>query len=181
MVPSLSDSPITQYQRAASKAVATRLKRIFDPFAERFLLNAFEQVGADEGTLWVADLKKNALLPAFNSGPGSREFVSKFRQPLDRGVVSMVFHNEQAFCENEVYNNASHDETIDEALQQVTAAMIAVPLYFANEPRGVVSCVRLGEGQFDLKDLHAMQFSVMVLERLIDWHLLRDILDEDEF
>lgn len=181
MISMLSASPISQYQSAASEAVRTRLKQVFDPLTEKLLRDSFEKVSADEGTLWLAHKSKGVLVPVFNSGPGSKEFVAKFRQPLDRGVVSMVFHNEQAFCENEVYKNATHDETIDEALHQVTAAMIAVPFYFAHEPRGVVSCVRLGEGEFTLEHLKAMQFCVMVLERLIDWHLLRGILDEDEF
>ncbi len=161
--------------------MANRLKRIFDPLTERLLRNSFDQVEADEGTLWIAHKAKGVLVPVFNSGPGAADFVAKFRQPLDRGVVSMVYHNEQAFCENELYKHASHDETIDEALRQVTAAMIAVPLYFANEPRGVVSCVKLNKGEFALRHLETMQFCVMVLERLIDWHLLRGILDEDEF
>lgn len=176
----LSD-PIHQLETAAASALSQRLRGIFDPVAYRVLLNGFAKAEADEGTLWVADMSTQELIPVFNSGPHADEFVAKFRQPLDRGVVSMVFHHGLAFCENEVYKNASHDETIDQALAQVTAAMIALPLYFANETRGVVSCVRLGRGEFDAEALEVMQHTVAVLERLIDWHLFRRALDLDEF
>ena len=140
-------------------------------------MDAFERAGADEGTLWVADLSAYQLVPIFNSGPDSAEFIEKFRQPLDRGVVSMVFNSGQPFCENEVYKSSGHDATVDKELGQVTAAMIALPLFFANEPRGVISCVKLGEGEFDVPNLHTMQHAGVVLERLLDWSLFHHITD----
>lgn len=89
----------------------------------------------------------------------------------------MVFNSGQPFCENEVFKNSGHDDTVDKELGQVTAAMIATPLFFANQPRGVVSCVKLGEGEFEAADLSSMQHSVAVLERLLDWSILQMITD----
>ncbi|MEM7313771.1 MAG: GAF domain-containing protein [Planctomycetota bacterium] len=142
-------------------------------------MDGFQNAGADEGTLWIADLDESRLVPIFNSGPESESFVDKFRQPLDRGVVSMVFHSGQPFCENEVFKNSGHDDTVDKELGQVTAAMIALPLFFAHEPRGVISCVKLGDGEFDVPDLNTMQHAGVVLERLLDWSLLRAVTDLD--
>ena len=45
-----------------------------------------------------------------------------------QGIISMVYGNEQAFCENEVYRNADQDKTLDQKLNVLTCGMIAVPL-----------------------------------------------------
>ena len=167
--------------QVVNSAVAKKLKGVFDPLAKRVLLDAFSRAQADEGTVWITDPSASALVPVFNSGPEATDFVAKFQQPLDRGVISMVFHHGQPFCENEVYKNATHDQTIDKALEQVTQAMIALPLYFAHETRGVISCVRLGEGEFDAEHLSIMQHATAVVERLIDWQILQQVLEFEEF
>ncbi len=169
-----------KFEKLGAAAAAQRLSEAFDPIARRLVLNGFERVGADEGTVWIANQKAGELAPVFNSGPNAANFVANFRQPLDKGVVSMVFHSGQPFCENEVTKNASHDRTIDKAMDQVTAAMIVVPLFFANHPRGVVSCVKLGQGEFEVRDLDELQHATLVLERLIDCQLMENIRETDE-
>ncbi len=165
--------------QAADQEMGLRLGRAFDPVGRRVLLDGFDQVEADEGTLWIVNPSAPELLPVFNSGPHAADFTGRFRQPLDRGVVSLVFHSGQPYCENDVGKNQSHDRTIDETLKQVTSAMIAVPLFFGNRPRGVVSCVRLESGEFEVAHLQAIQRSVTLVERLIDWQLLQILLEEE--
>jgi hypothetical protein len=95
--------------------------------------------------------------------------------------------SENAFVENQVYKNAKHDATLDERLHKTTYAMIAVPLYFLNQVRGVVTCVQLldvlvEEGQaapvertptgFSPSDLNAVQTTAAVVRDLIDYRLL---------
>jgi len=175
MAPSLR----RQLDRAAAAEVAQRLSGSLDAVARRVLLQGFRQVRADEGTLWLASPGGRELVPVFNNGPHEAEFLRDFRQPLDRGVTSWVFRSGQPFCENEVARNASHDASIDAALSQVTAAMIVVPLFFADRPRGVVSCVRLGEGSFEVAHLQEMQHCVAVVERLIDWRVFQNVLESE--
>ncbi len=175
----MSASLNQQLERLASSALSHRLRDALDPLVRRVLLRSFERVGADEGTVWLADPVAGNLIPILNSGPGEKSFLRDFRQPLDRGVVSLVYHSGQPFCENDVSRNATHDRTIDTALSQVTVAMIALPLFFANRPRGVVSCVRLGEGSFEVSHLQEMQHGVAVVERLIDWRLFQNLLESD--
>ena len=175
MAPTLSQ----RLERVASAEIAQRLSAALDSVARRVMIDGFRAAGADEGTVWLANLTSRELVPVMNSGPEEGSFLRKFRQPLDRGVISMVFHSGQAFCENDVSGNSTHDRTIDAALAQVTAAMIAVPLFFANKPRGVVSCVRLGDGAFELVHLREVQQSVAVLERMIEGHLLQNLLESD--
>src|SRR5438309_10138316 len=66
-----------------------------------------------------------------------------FKQPVSQSIVSLVFASEHAFCENQVYKNAKHSATLDKKLHKTTYAMIAVPFYFLNQVRGVISCVQL--------------------------------------
>jgi hypothetical protein len=175
-----SAATLTQkLERIASAEIAQRLANVLDPVVRRVMLDGFRSAGADEGTIWIANPSAGELVPVLNSGPDEGGFLQKFRQPLNRGVISMVFLSGHAYCENDVSGNSSHDRTIDTALSQVTAAMIAIPLFFANRPRGVVSCVRLGQGAFDLIHLREMQHGVAVLERMIDGQLLQNLLESD--
>ena len=169
-----------KFEHAGKAASAQCLSEAFDSVARRVLANGFNRVNADEETLWIANLKGQVLIPIFNSGPNAADFVTNVRQPLARGVVSMVYHSGQPFCENEVTKNASHDKTIDKAMHQVTAAMIAVPFFFANHARGVISCVKLEKGQFEVRDLDELQHSAIVLERLIDCQLMESIRESEE-
>ena len=168
-----------RFERAGRSLAARKLAGAFDLVLKRTLLNGFNRAVADEGTLWLASSDGSKLLPVFNSGPDAGDFVKNFQQSLDRGVVSMVYHSGQPFCENEVFKNSTHDQTIDQALEQVTAAMIAVPLFFANQTRGVISCVRLGEGEFEAGQLGEIQHTATVAERLIDSHLLHELLESE--
>jgi hypothetical protein len=168
-----------QLERVALAETGRRLSGILDGVARRVLTDGFRAAGADEGTVWLAHPGARELVPVMNSGPDEAGFLRQFRQPLDRGVISMVFLSGQAFCENEVSGNSTHDRTIDTALAQVTAAMIAVPLFFANRPRGVVSCIRLGAGAFEVNHLREIQHCVAVFERMIDGGLLQNLLESD--
>ena len=109
------------------------------PVLFELLGHAFQVARANEGSVWLLDIRKENLVITYNSGPNAASIVG-FRQPLNRGIVSTVLVSEQAFIENEVYKNARHDDKLNESLAQTTFAMIVVPLYFLNECRGVVSC-----------------------------------------
>jgi hypothetical protein len=107
------------------------------------LLACFAEIKADEGTLWLLNPSSQSLEPVWNSGPYASRFVGQHSQPLDVGLVSIVFVTEQCLCENEVYRNADQDPTLDRKLSLLTCSMIAVPFRFRGATRGVVSCVRL--------------------------------------
>lgn len=168
-----------RFERAAETEIQRRLSTVLDQAALRVLRDGLRRAGADEGTLWIASRDGKELIPVFNSGKEPDTFLRRVRQPLDRGVISMVYHSGQPFCENEVTKNRSHDHTVDEALSQVTAAMIALPFFFAGRRRGVLSCVRLGQGEFEAVHLSEIQQAAIVLERLADWHLLQALLESD--
>jgi len=115
---------------------------ICDEMVLKLLKETFARIGANEGSIWLIDPEKQHLVVAFNSGQNTEKILG-FKQPLSKGIVSLVVASENAFVENQVYKNAKHSKDLDQKLQKTTYAMIAVPFYFLNEVRGVISCVQL--------------------------------------
>ena len=159
---------------------------ICDEILLTLLTDTFQRVSADEGSIWLLDEGKQNLVVAYNSGPNSDKIVG-FKQPLNKGIISLVVASERAFIESNVYKNARYSAALDEKLHNTTYAMIAVPLYFLNQVRGVISCVQLfdvlmqqGEPlpvgkipeSFKPQHLVAIQRAAAVTRDLIDYRLL---------
>ena len=159
---------------------------ICDEMVRKLLTDTFARIAADEGSIWLLDAEKQHLVVAYNSGPNTEKIMG-FKQPVSQGIVSLVVASEHAFVENQVYKNAKHSATLDKKLHKTTYAMIAVPLYFLNEVRGVISCVQLldvtvqgGEAAatgetpsgFGPPELNAIQTIAAVVRDLIDYRLL---------
>ena len=149
----------------------------FDAPMRSLLVERFDRAGADEGTVWLLDAERTTLIPRFNSGPHAERFVGTFRQSVRAGMIGMVAATEQPICENEVCKNERQDRTLDERLQLRTWAMIAVPLYFFGELRGVISCVQFQSAEstppgFSGEHLHDLQLIAGALSRLIEHRLL---------
>jgi hypothetical protein len=165
----------------------------FVDFVDKVALAALEQgfrmARGDEGTIWLVDRIEETLVPVYNNGPAAEKWVGKFRQPLNAGIVSMVYSTEEPFCENDVYRNAAQDPTLDRILEVRTESMIAVPLYFARECRGVVSCVRLANADrvmtipegFTMESMHEIILASTVLSFLFDYKLLSGVLGWERF
>ena len=144
------------------------------------LLDGFARAGAHEGTVWLIDASEQFLIPRFNNGPNAGNFVGRFRQSLQSGMVGMVVATQQPICENRAHLNAIHDPRLDHELGLVTTAMIAVPLYFAHQLRGVISAVQIRPDKseapdppgFSPRDLGQLQLTAEILERLIEHELL---------
>jgi len=159
---------------------------ICDEILLKLLTDTFERVSADEGSIWLLDEGKQNLVVAYNSGPNSDKIVG-FKQPLNKGIVSLVVASERAFIESNVYKNSKYSAALDEKLHNTTYAMIAVPLYFLSQVRGVISCVQLfdvfvqqgeavpaGETPRGFKPQHlvSIQTASAVIKDLIDYRLL---------
>jgi GAF domain len=159
---------------------------ICDDVLLKVLKETFERISADEGSIWLLDQERKGLVATYNNGPNSEKIVG-FRNPLSEGIISLVVASEHAFIENQVYKNKSHSAALNKKLGKTTYAMIAVPLYFLNQVRGVISCVQLldvlvQEGQaapvgrtppgFSPQDLNAVQTTAAVIRDLIDYRLL---------
>lgn len=154
------------------------LGSFLDSTMKELLKRAFQNAGAHEGAVWLVDAAGMHLV--LSHAWGSRaERVQGFQQPLGKGIVSMVFATEQPFCENKVYANRLQARAIDEKLGMLTCSMIAVPLMFAKQLRGIVSCIRVKEDpaapdpeDFPPNALGEIQFATHVLGKLIEFELV---------
>jgi hypothetical protein len=149
------------------------------------LRSGFEKAKADEGTIWLVNGRQDGLVPVHNTGANTENLVGKFVQPLTHGLISMVFANQQAFCENQVQKHRGHDRSLDTRLEVQTEAMIAIPFHYARKCRGVISCVRLwdpvhGEAPqnfgFDEFSLREVALAGAVLERCFTAKLISRII-----
>lgn len=186
VVPEEKFSELRSNVRARMKAAATlacaeTFRSLLDSGINGLLECAFRGVGAHEGTIWLLNADKTALVPRLNTGTRAREFVGRYHQPLTSGLVSVAFHTEQPLSENEVYRSGRHDKTLDLQLGLHTCAMIAAPFNFCGEVRGVLSCVQLkpADGNepdppgFTDEHQRVLQLVAGTVGRLIEGKLLR--------
>jgi hypothetical protein len=181
---------------AARLELDSRLKELVSDFGEQFaefcdsamtslLRREITSAHADEGTLWLLDPGREFLIPRFNSGENAARFINDYRQSIREGMISMVVATEQPICENEVQASEQQDKTLDKRLGLQTCAMLAVPLYYFGELRGVFSAVQLTPAGarstetrgFSIDDLTTLQGSATVVCRLIEHRLLLHALD----
>ena len=155
---------------------------VLDHVCISLLREAFLEVGGCEGSVWLADKDEKNLVAVYNSGEDAASLVG-FEQPVGAGIISMVFVQQQPYCENDIGRSHGHDDTLDKKIEKHTMAMIAVPFYFACGIRGVISCVQLEEfdsgtksGGFSSDDVSALSRVVNIVERLINETLQSSVL-----
>ncbi len=156
----------------------------FLPLLDSLATDVFEagvrEVGATEGTVWIFDDAEKALIPVFNTGPRAADFVGRFVQPLNRGLISMVFENQLAFCESDMETNPRRDSSLDHFLGVRTGSMLAAPLGLAGTPLGVISAVKLADvmtpaevSVFEADAIKDFERLAEVLQRIWEWQLMR--------
>ncbi|MGY8642884.1 MAG: hypothetical protein ACKVJU_17540 [Verrucomicrobiales bacterium] len=153
-------------------------EQLLDPVMQTALHRSFTVVNGAEGTVWLIDQSGENLVAVFNSGPQAEELIG-FKQPLGKGIISMVYSHERPYCENDIAKEKAgktHDDTLDKKIGTATAAMIAVPFHFGFGLRGVISCVQLKNQEdasgFDSENIDEISAAVSVVERLIDGRLI---------
>jgi transcriptional regulator with GAF, ATPase, and Fis domain len=156
------------------------LAGLLDPISTDLLCDSFVRVGGCEGTVWIADSEESHLVAVYNSGADAESMLG-FEQPIGSGIISMVYAQQQPYCENDILASAGHDDTLDRKIAKHTRAMIVVPFYFAFALRGVISCVQLEESDrnehgFTSADVQQLSRVANVVERLINENLLSSIL-----
>ena len=169
-----------RFEKIGSSLGPEQFAGLLDPLMRQVLEAGFAEAGAQEGTIWLLDASGEFLVPAHNTGPRAAELVGKFKQPLNAGLICMVFASEQPFLENEVWRNQKQSKLVDTLLHQQTSAMIAVPFYLAGACRGVVSCVQLKNSSsggseptgFQPSHLAIVQRATALLSQLIEFQLL---------
>lgn len=181
--PELSEfAPMIERKLAqAAKSVAPdEFSALLGDPGRAILRSTMESVKGDSTSIWLADIEEKNLVVT-HSTPD--ESLIGWKQPLTEGLISLVFASEQSLCENKVYQNANHSKRIDNAMDQVTCALIATPFYFGGALQGVVCCVQLKNGQesddpagFSARDLGRTRRLSTALERLVNYRLLTSLI-----
>jgi transcriptional regulator with GAF, ATPase, and Fis domain len=167
-------------KRIGDAVHAGQFEHLLDPLLGQIIESGFREAGAHEGTVWLVDAAEEFLDPAFNTGPHAGKIVGHFKQPVNSGLISMVFATEQPFLENDVPRNAQQSKLLDSTLGVQTHALIAVPFHFLHACRGVVSCVQLKPADAGAPDppgfvpthLAGVQRTTALVSQLIEYRLL---------
>ena len=178
----------TRLRELAARAGTGAFDEFFDATMRALVVDCFLAIGAHEGTVWLLDESRNYLIPRFNTGPNAASFVGRFRQSVRAGMISMIVSTELPLCENDVSKNQQQDKSLDQQLGLQTCAMLATPLYFAGQLRGVISAVQLralGTSEpeppgFSPEHLETLQLTAAVLARLVEQQLLSLAIGLDE-
>ncbi len=157
------------------------LQDLMDRAARGVFDSTMDSIAADTGAIWLADPGRTKMTVGYSHREPA---LTGREQPLDEGLISLVLASEHAICENNVYQNEQHSKRIDEALNFITCAMIAVPFYLGGAPRGVISCVQLKQQEadpdppgFSAAHLARVQQLSTTVERLLNYRLLKILFD----
>lgn len=145
------------------------------------LRSGMDCLKADSMSVWLANHAQTHLVVT-HSEP-DRDFIG-YEQPITEGLISLAFASEQCLCENQVYLNADHSKRADEAMSQITCALIVAPFYISGTLRGVISCVQLKDSLddpdppgFTARNMNRIRRLSTVMERLVNYRLLTTLLD----
>jgi len=115
--------------------------------ARHFINMSLRETQADEATIWLVNEEESHLHPVFNTGPNAAEILSRHKQPLEEGLIGMVFVNGQSLVENDVHLNENQSKRLDRMLGLQTRSLIAVPYHLFDRRQGVVSFVQLSSSE----------------------------------
>lgn len=146
---SLEEKLAARREQFAQHALQQSPAALIEGLPARLLQLTLSGIQADEGSVWLAMEQSQVLVPVWNNGPDAGRFVGSFRLPATQGITGMVFTSGLAASESEVCFHQQQNRELDRSLGVLTWAMLAVPLKFAGELRGVITAVRL----IRLKDL----------------------------
>jgi signal transduction histidine kinase len=123
-----------------------------DELVETTLRIALEEVGAEAGSILLADSENEELI--FQYSIGDKPVPRGTAIPWDKGISGAVFQSGEARITNQVNHDAGHLHQIDQATGFVTHDMITVPLRrWRSEPIGVLNVLNKRDGQLSQIDL----------------------------
>ena len=123
-----------------------------DELVETTLRIALEEVGAEAGSILLADPEKEELI--FQYSIGDKPVPRGTAIPWDKGISGSVFQSGEPRITSQVDHDASHLHQIDQATGFVTRDMITVPLRrWRGEPIGVLNVLNKRDGPLTNHDL----------------------------
>ncbi len=124
-----------------------------DELVERALRTALEVVGAEAGSVLLADAKSKQLVFRYVIG-GKADLLHGTAIPWDKGIAGAVFHSGEAAVISDVSQDGRHFSDIDAHTGYKTRDMIVLPLKrWEGEPIGVLEVLNKREGRLDQDDV----------------------------
>jgi len=146
---------------AAYKAQLEAVQRIsqvlfqsldLDQLVETTLRIALDEVGAEAGSILLADQETEQLV--FRYSLGEKPVPRGTAIPWDKGISGGVFQSGEPRITTQVEQNSSHYRQIDQNTGFVTHDMITVPLRrWRGNPIGVLNILNKRDGQLNEHDL----------------------------
>src|SRR5436309_9609938 len=123
-----------------------------DELVEKALRSALEEVGAEAGSVLLADLASKQLV--FQYSIGANPVPKGTSLPWDQGIAGTVFQSGEPAIISDAKKSAHHFVAIDQATGFMTRDMITLPLKrWKGEPIGVLNVVNKRHGTLDKHDL----------------------------
>lgn len=123
-----------------------------DELVETTLRIALSEVGAEAGSILLADNEKEELI--FQYSIGEKPVPRGTAIPWDKGISGSVFQSGEARITNQVNKETGHFRQIDQNTGFVTRDMITVPLRrWRGEPIGVLNVLNKRTGSLNHQDL----------------------------
>lgn len=123
-----------------------------DDLVEKTLTTALDVVGAESGSILLADPDSEELV--FRHSIGSSPVKSGTTIPWDKGIAGAVFHLGKPKVIHDAKQDDRHYEGIDVLTDHITRDMIALPLKrWEGQPIGVLEVMNKLEGRLNDEDL----------------------------
>ena len=157
---SKADAPDLLHYKTEIEAVERISQALFqsldlDELVETTLHIALDEVGAEAGSILLADPEKESLI--FQYSIGDKPVPRGTGIAWDTGISGAVFQSGEARITNQVNQDTTHLHSIDQTTGFVTHGMITVPLRrWRSEPIGVLNALNKREGPFTNHDLRLL-------------------------
>jgi signal transduction histidine kinase len=150
----LSESMHYKTELAAVQRISQALFHTIDldELVETTLHIALEEVGAEAGSILLADSETEQLV--FQYSIGEKPVPRGTAIAWDQGISGAVFQSGEARITNQVNQDATHLRSVDQTTGFVTRDMITVPLRrWRGEPIGVLNVLNKRAGPLTHHDL----------------------------
>lgn len=129
----------------ASKELNSHLEQ--DKVFDNILQQMMHVIGAEAGTLWIADTDGQHLQAVSAFGAAAEEILD-VKVPRGQGVVWKVLETGQAERIEDVTRHADWNERIDRESGFITSSLLTVPLIVKSQLLGSLQLLNKRDGEF---------------------------------
>lgn len=156
-----------------------------DDVIKNSILNLSQLINGHAIAIWLPEKKdsEEVLTIAYNVGARGHEIEGVVSQPLDEGLVSKAFKDNDFVCHQGFFKHREQSADVDKELGQVTAHQIAAPFQLFGKTVGAITIIQTlasgieqqSEWGFDENDVEMFKSGVQNIERLFELNIIRKI------